>query len=185
MQRFFIPLLLVLLSQPGYAVEEDWTNAATIKASDLPADPPRFEDFPARPLFKGKPAAPDVRSHPRSRMFRTMIRYGAKAGANFAGHYSIVRWGCGSGCLMLAIVDEKTGHVYHPENLGTVDFTNIDFDTFAKQGSTDDLVTYHPDSKLISVIGAINEDSGLRGISYFVWENNKLRRIRFVHKPYE
>ena len=33
---------------------------------------------------------------------------------NFAGHYVIVRWGCGSPCLMMAIVDLETGHVLPP-----------------------------------------------------------------------
>ena len=30
-------------------------------------------------------------------------------GPNFAGHYFVVNWGCGSGCLMLVIVDAMTG----------------------------------------------------------------------------
>jgi hypothetical protein len=35
----------------------------------------------------------------------------------------------------------------------------------------------------IAIVG-INEDPALRGISYFVWEHNKLKRIRFVQRPY-
>jgi hypothetical protein len=38
----------------------------------------------------------------------------AAAGPNFAGHYVIVKWGCGSPCLMAAIVDLKTGRVFPP-----------------------------------------------------------------------
>jgi hypothetical protein len=38
----------------------------------------------------------------------------AEAGPNFAGHYVIVTWGCGSSCLMMAIVDLKTGRVFPP-----------------------------------------------------------------------
>ncbi len=35
-------------------------------------------------------------------------------GPNFAGHFVIVRWGCGSPCLMAAIVDLRTGRVFPP-----------------------------------------------------------------------
>jgi hypothetical protein len=38
----------------------------------------------------------------------------AVPGPNFAGHYVIVTWGCGSPCLMAAIVDEKNGRVFPP-----------------------------------------------------------------------
>jgi hypothetical protein len=41
-----------------------------------------------------------------------MLREGAKQGPNFAGHYTVVMWGCGSDCMEVAVVDAKTGHVY-------------------------------------------------------------------------
>ena len=46
-----------------------------------------------------------------------------------------------------------------------------------------DLINFRLDSKLLIVIGGIDEDAALRGISYFLWENERLCRIRFVHKP--
>ena len=73
---------------------------------------PRFEDYPVSQLFKGKPAPVGLRTHPRANLFRTMLREGAKQGANFAGHYTVVMWGCGSDCMEVAIVDAKTGRVY-------------------------------------------------------------------------
>jgi len=39
-------------------------------------------------------------------------------GPNFAGHYFVIRWGCGSECLMMAIVDARTGKVYDPPFTG-------------------------------------------------------------------
>jgi hypothetical protein len=56
---------------------------------------PEFSDFPINTLFHGVPAAPKV-STPGQRRFRTMIRQGAKKGANFAGHYAVAEWGCGT-----------------------------------------------------------------------------------------
>jgi hypothetical protein len=72
---------------------------------------PKFEDFPVKEIFKGTPAKPTL-STPGQRLFRTRIRAGAAAGPNFAGHYAIARWGCGSMCESIAIIDSKTGTVH-------------------------------------------------------------------------
>ena len=160
--------------------EPDWFDSATIRLSDIPADAPRFEDYKVKTGFKGKPAAPDVRSHPRSRLFRTMLRMNAKEGPDFAGHYTIASWGCGSGCSEYAIIDAITGRVFHPPQFQSIDVNNIDNAIF----ETDQrLVRYRRDSRLLMVIGGINEDPKLRGISYFVWDGARLKRIRFVARP--
>jgi hypothetical protein len=91
--------------------------------------PPRFEDFAVKQAFTGTPAAP-LLTTPEARRYRTVIRQGvskgwgvadgatgkelAMPGPNFAGHHVIVTWGCGSPCLMMAIVDLKTGRVFPP-----------------------------------------------------------------------
>jgi len=72
---------------------------------------PRFEDFSTTEKFESKPAPPKL-VRPEDRMFRTRIRQGASKGPNFAGHYTIVEWGCGSGCLSIAVVDAKDGGIY-------------------------------------------------------------------------
>jgi hypothetical protein len=33
---------------------------------------------------------------------------------NFAGSYFVIRWGCGSQCVMMATVDARTGMIYEP-----------------------------------------------------------------------
>lgn len=106
-----------------------WTCVLTFVAGAQPHGLPRFEDFPARDVFIGIAANPRLTTA-EERRFRTVIRQGvmkgwgvadgitgkemAGPGPNFAGHYIIVTWGCGSPCLMAAIVDLKTGHVYPP-----------------------------------------------------------------------
>jgi hypothetical protein len=72
----------------------------------------RFESYAVRGKFSGVPAPVNLRSHPKARLFRTMLREGAKTGPNFAGYYTIVHWGCGSDCRMIAVVDCRNGHVY-------------------------------------------------------------------------
>lgn len=74
--------------------------------------PPQFEDFPVRDFYKGRPAAVDLSSNTLARSYRTRLRKGAKKGPNFAGHYTIVDWGCGSNCQVYAVVDAHTGKVY-------------------------------------------------------------------------
>ncbi len=176
-------LCLCLLTGLCHAqANEAYFDASTIRAADLPKNPPTFSDYSV-PVFVGELAEPDVKSHPRSRLFRSKIREGAKRGPNFAGHYTIVGWGCGSSCGSLAIVDAATGQVFHPKNLDAIDNINVDYDALA--GVEESLIKYRPDSRLLVIIGGINEDPKLRGISYFVWEHDKLRRVRFVHKPYE
>ena len=94
-----------------------------------PGTVPRFEDFLVTETVRGTPAQP-VLTTLEERRFRTVIRQGvtkgwgvedgttgkelAVQGPNFAGRYVIVRWGCGSPCLMMAIVDSKTGRVFPP-----------------------------------------------------------------------
>jgi hypothetical protein len=72
---------------------------------------PRFEDFPVTEMFDGKPAPPRLVLQ-GDRLFRTMIRDGALKGPNFAGHYTIAEWGCGSACVSMALVDAKDGRIY-------------------------------------------------------------------------
>lgn len=167
-----------VLAQPD-AVDADGYNRYTIRLSDIPVDAPRFEDYLVRGVFKGKIATPDVHTHPTARLYRTLIRDRAKVGVNFAGHYILLGWG--SLVTSWAILDAKTGHLFFPVNLSSTDEVNVADEVLIQLGST---VGYRADSRLLRVVGGVNEESGLRGTSYFVWENNQLRRIRFIPKPY-
>src|SRR5437667_5642687 len=71
-----------------------------------------FSEFAVNEAFTGEPAAV-ILSSPEWRQYRTMLRSGAKKGPNFAGHFTVVQWGCGTTCLTGAIVDATTGKVCH------------------------------------------------------------------------
>lgn len=71
---------------------------------------PKFRDYPVREVFRGRPAP--VRLTPDTRLFRTRLRAAGREKANFAGHYAVTTWGCGTGCRNGAVVDLKTGRVY-------------------------------------------------------------------------
>ncbi len=179
--RTWRAVLLALSCGAGLPALADMTmDRHTIVPADIPRDAPRFEDFRV-PLYTGKPARPDVRSKARSRLFRTELREAALQGVNFAGHYRLTSWGCGAACAEWAIIDIQSGQVFHPANLGTTDHVNV-----AESLFEDGIRAVHirPDSRLLVVVGGINEDPKLRGISWFVWDGRQLKRIRFVAKPY-
>lgn len=77
------------------------------------APPPSFRDYPARDSYSGRPAPVRLRTR-RDRRYRTALREGARGGPNFAGRYTVVFWGCGTGCAEVAVVDAQTGRVYWP-----------------------------------------------------------------------
>jgi hypothetical protein len=76
-----------------------------------PLDSAEFEKYPGEPLFRGKPAAPQMQLA-RARQFRTVLRLAAAEGPNFNGRYHVVRWGCGTACLEWAVVDLSNGRVW-------------------------------------------------------------------------
>jgi hypothetical protein len=74
---------------------------------------PDFKTFIIDTIYDGVPAKIDFRSDHELKKFRTAIRAGYKTNKlNFAGHYCLVYWGCGSPCKQSAIVDLRTGKVY-------------------------------------------------------------------------
>jgi hypothetical protein len=86
---------------------------------------PTFEKYPAQKRFSGKPAPVDLSSAPGARRFRTALTHQADKGPDFGGHYRVAQWGCGSGCLSIALVDCVTGRVIFPAQISPVWFPFI------------------------------------------------------------
>ncbi len=72
-----------------------------------------FDDYAVSNVFRGTPARPHI-VEKQHLEFRTAITEAAAKGANFAGHYTIAQWDCGSDCLSLVIIDETTGKLFSP-----------------------------------------------------------------------
>ena len=70
-----------------------------------------FEKYKV-PVYQGILKEPDFTSNPEAKMFITRIKEGCKSGINFAGHYTLIYWGCGTACQSGVIVDRKTGVIY-------------------------------------------------------------------------
>ena len=64
------------------------------------------------PIYTGKLANPDFTSNPEAKMFITRITEGCKEGVNFAGHYTLIYWGCGTSCQYGVVVNRKTGEIF-------------------------------------------------------------------------
>jgi tetratricopeptide (TPR) repeat protein len=139
---------------------------------------PRFEDYPATQKFTRRPAAPLV-SNRRTRLYRTMIRQDAQAGPNFAGHYTIARWGCGSTCVGFAVIDARTGRVYfHPQALQAMQVPY----------QAEDVLQFRPDSRLLIISGEIlsvepDRPSGPASVGkfYYEWRNNRFTLLETVN----
>lgn len=74
-----------------------------------------FREHPAR-ICQGKLATPRLETA-LARQHKTTIRNGAQHGPNFAGHYTVVYWGCGTSCAAFVIVDARSGRVYEPPEI--------------------------------------------------------------------
>ena len=61
--------------------------------------------------YTSKPAPVNFDSNPDAKLFRTTITSQVAEGANFAGHFTVATWGCGTSCTGYAIVDVITGNI--------------------------------------------------------------------------
>jgi len=134
--------------------------------------PPTFADFPVKTIFKGKPAAPNL-STPNARRFRTQLRLQAPLGPDFAGHFKLARWGCGAGCVSVAVIDSITGDVYFAP------FTFQDGHRALEDGhepTCHHASDFNLDSELFIVEGDIADKVGTH---YYRWHDNKFTPVYY------
>jgi hypothetical protein len=74
-----------------------------------------FQSYPAV-VSKQKPVPVKLET-PKAKLYRTAIRKAVRRGPNFAGHYTVAGWGCGTECGVFVIVDDSTGKVYEPPEI--------------------------------------------------------------------
>lgn len=139
-------------------------------------NPPTFRDFPATESFSGSPAPADITSHREAGKYRTVLRDGAKSGPNFAGHYTLVTWGCGSECQEFAIIDAKNGRVYFP--------AAIRFNSFGMVRDETEPFQYKKDSSLLIIAGQPDEKEEL-GLFYYHWNGRDLKLIFTEKRAFE
>jgi len=158
-------LLFVLASPcfPGLVCQLITIN--DLKGKDIP----RYEAFPTPVTPNLKPAKVDLKSHPRAARYRTRLSEGAGEGPNFAGHFTVVGWGCGTSCAQWAVVDASTGAVYFPpDEIALISTVHVDI---AEGEPEPDFygLRFRKDSTLSMILGAPNEDDSREGILFYKW----------------
>jgi len=72
-----------------------------------------FGQFSVSSIYKGKTRLPDFAGRDRDyKTYRTRIREGLKEGPNFAGQFSVIQFGCGTGCSFAFVASNKSGQVF-------------------------------------------------------------------------
>jgi hypothetical protein len=111
---------------------------------------PEFSDYPVQRIYKGKPAPPVLNKN--QRWYRTVIREGTKADVEFAGHYTVPVFGCGTGCSAFYIVDSISGKVY--DGFAASDLPDA---WLEKHGPDTKRMEFHPNSRLFKINGCPND----------------------------
>ena len=139
---------------------------------------PAFDQYRVtEPGFSGKPAPPVIKTA-EDRRFRTRIREAAAGGPNFAGHFTVAEWGCGAGCVSLAIIDAATGSVYRGP-FGILSWEMRKYE--GKYAANDDKfqqLEYRIDSRLLVARGCPEEANCA---SYFwEWTGSMFKLVRKI-----
>jgi hypothetical protein len=135
----------------------------------------KFTDFAVLESFHSKPAKPILTSRAQ-RTFRSAITRATAKGPNFAGHYTVAEWGCGSGCMSIAIVDAASGKVFPGP------FKILSMPLAEGEGGHDyQGAVYQLKSRLFIADGCPEEAKC--GTYYYEWNQDKFKQLRFDPAP--
>ncbi|WP_245586687.1 hypothetical protein [Pleomorphomonas oryzae] len=130
---------------------------ATSKTKFSPAD------YPAKVIFTGQTRLPDFKGRDRDfNTYRTRIRDGMRVGPNYAGQYSVIQIGCGTGCSFVIVGDNQSGR---PMNF--------------PRGGEDNMylqLQFRLDSRLLAAQWA-NYDSGKCYVEWFDFEGENWKPL--------
>ena len=151
------------------------SSSVILAQSEMPA----FAQYAAQ-VKTIKNTRVNLKSHKDANMFRTNLRNAAKEGVNFAGHYILTTWGCGTNCSQSAIIDARNGRVFFPDELAGAGFGFCDL-----PDDTEPLV-YKANSRLLILSGFkggdLSNENGRCGVYYFEWTGMKFKQVKFVEK---
>lgn len=133
---------------------------------------PQFKEYPITEAYIGK-TAPLIITR-EDKLFRTRLREAAKEKPNFAGRYIVTTWGCGTSCVMGAVIDAKTGKV-HWWNFSVCCWGYEVDENFQP-------MVFRLNSNLIVFAGARNEKDGDIGTHFYKFENGRFVYIRSILK---
>ncbi len=181
--------IVVLLAVRFIAQAQDRTlpeHRCFVSGNDL-VDPaaPTFEQYASAHSPPSAPVLLDLQSNPIAPRHRTIIREEMTHGPNYADHYRVVIWGCGTSCSQFAVVNLKTGHVTTLKNIYTVAYVDFSTANFLPQTDSESRgFRFKKDSNLLVLVGTLVADHSKKvrfgeGASYYVLKNDNLQ---FVHR---
>jgi hypothetical protein len=167
MNRSVVTLLIttafVLAFWATAPAQEDFPDDSVVYRKNSPG----FFSY-REPVYKGKIAAVKINSK-YSRTYRTVLRDSVKeSGVNFAGHYTLATWGCGTNCNQMAVVDVKTGQTYFTPGLMSV--------VMGVPNQSLDMTEFKANSRLLKVVGRTNGKD--YGTWFYEWKNNQFKLVR-------
>lgn len=132
---------------------------------------PSFDKYPIK-IFTGKSVEINLGSHPVGYEFKTVLKNAYDGKPNFAGHYTVIDYGCGSTCQRFVIVDNQNGKIYQTDEFASE--VGIDFRLESN------LLIINPPS-VLNIYRQDNEKNRTsmssweqRPSRYYKWTNNKL-----------
>lgn len=150
---------------------------------------PKFAHY-AVPAFAGPHVGPRVHASREAWAYRTNLRDAAKAGPNFAGHYTLAGWGCGTGCLDWGLIDQANGKVTFDGRIRTIEnLTDVwpindpvmkHYAALGAGAAGYDTLLFRKDSALLVMIGAPAGDEKASGIHWVRWTGARFESVRFI-----
>lgn len=143
------------------------------------AKTPKFTQYPAA-VEKARVKSINFKRNPSARTFRTRLSEALAGGVNFAGHYIVTGWGCGTGCTNAAIIDARTGDVIWPDQFMNIDATYGD-------GYSEEQLEFKKNSRLLIIHGrpgSKNENAKTppSGDHYYEWRGKRLHFLKSILK---
>lgn len=133
-----------------------------------PKKAPQFEDYAVPVVPANKPAPLKLKS-PEARRYGTQLKRAYQSGPTFAGTFKLATWGCGAGCTQFAMIDARSGEVRFDDEVRTV--TDAAWNPFER-------LNFRPDSRLLMISGAPNEDERRLGVAFYDWDGARLILIK-------
>ena len=142
-------------------------NLANAATADKANTPPRFEDFLVEPAGNVDQFASRISmASAQAKLYRTVISLEGQKEPNFAGHYRLITWGCGTDCRGFAIVDCKTGVARTIKGLEYVG---------GAMGNDQPRIDFRLDSRLLIVNGVISDNR--EGSLFYEWTGKGVKPL--------
>lgn len=144
------------------------------------------------PIENLKNVKVDLQSSPEARRYRTNLRTAAKGRVNFAGHFILTTWGCGTNCTESAIIDARDGRVFFPKQFQGVVQGFCDLPENANPADSPDMkdeyapFIYNASSRLLILNGFRGgefDDEAKKarcGAFYMEWTGKEFKQIKFT-----